>query len=186
MGNVPYLRNAMGLISAGTSSQTRDDAMQYPFAPKPKLLTTSEPRSCRSSRSETSSEFSMELTKKGTSSPRFGKSGRVVAAIWSRQSLVVLYWRNRRYLKLYAPPIGSCQGHPGKSRGSQAAKEKQETEESPGGHVVVALCSCSEPRLQLYICVSSPCSSNSNPLLPYVHLFTLICSSKTIFVYISV
>ncbi|QQP41149.1 Transposon Tf2-6 polyprotein [Caligus rogercresseyi] len=40
-------------------------------------------------RSETSSEFSMDSPRNGISSPRFWKSGRVVAVIWSRQSLVV-------------------------------------------------------------------------------------------------
>ncbi|QQP49222.1 Uncharacterized protein FKW44_009797, partial [Caligus rogercresseyi] len=82
-GMFRYLRNAMGLISAGTSST--DAAMtlsQYPFAPKPKLLTTSDPRSCRSSSYLVKTE-----------------SGR-------------LYWRNRRYLKLYAPPIGVAKDIP--------------------------------------------------------------------------
>ncbi|QQP54645.1 Uncharacterized protein FKW44_007538 [Caligus rogercresseyi] len=60
-GMFRYLRNAMGLISAGDEFNRRsDDAIAVSFAPKPKLLTTSDPRSCRSSRSETSSEFSMD------------------------------------------------------------------------------------------------------------------------------
>ncbi|QQP34592.1 Transposon Tf2-6 polyprotein, partial [Caligus rogercresseyi] len=73
-----------------------------------------------------------------------------------------LYWRNRRYLNLYAPPIGS--------RGSQAAKEKQETEESP----LVALCSCSQPKLPIRLSVFPPPAPQTLILFfPYVHLFTL-------------
>ncbi|QQP49427.1 Uncharacterized protein FKW44_010102, partial [Caligus rogercresseyi] len=44
------------------------------------------------------------LNKNGISSPRFWKSGRTESGR--------LYWRNRRYLKLYAPPIGVAKDIP--------------------------------------------------------------------------
>ncbi|QQP37646.1 Transposon Tf2-6 polyprotein, partial [Caligus rogercresseyi] len=81
MGNVPLPEECHGThLRRDEFNRRGDDAIAVSL--RPKLLTTSDPRSCRSSSYLVKTE-----------------SGR-------------LYWRNRRYLKLYAPPIGVAKDIP--------------------------------------------------------------------------
>ncbi|QQP53416.1 Transposon Tf2-6 polyprotein [Caligus rogercresseyi] len=56
--------------------------------------------------------FSMDSPRNGILSPRFWKSGRVGRSYLVKTESGRLYWRNRRYLKLYAPPIGVAKDIP--------------------------------------------------------------------------
>ncbi|QQP34591.1 Transposon Tf2-6 polyprotein [Caligus rogercresseyi] len=85
-----------------------------------------------------------------------------------------LYWRNRRYLNLYAPPIGVAKDIPESREEVKQPRRSKRQKKAPGGHVVVALCSCSQPKLPIRLSVFPPPAPQTLILFfPYVHLFTL-------------
>ncbi|QQP51307.1 Transposon Tf2-6 polyprotein [Caligus rogercresseyi] len=88
-----------------------------------------------------------------------------------------LYWRNRRYLKLYAPPIGVAKDI---SESQEEVKQQGEARDrrKPLSSSLLLL-STQTPNYIIF--VSSPCSSNSNPLLPLcISLYSLLLLSKTL------
>ncbi|QQP57295.1 Transposon Tf2-6 polyprotein [Caligus rogercresseyi] len=86
-----------------------------------------------------------------------------------------LYWRNRRYLKLYAPPIGVAKDIPESQEEVKQPRRSKRQKKAPGSSLLLLLTQTPN----YIICVSSPAPQTLILFFPYVHLFNS-CSSKTL------
>ncbi|QQP42541.1 Uncharacterized protein FKW44_017243, partial [Caligus rogercresseyi] len=178
-GMFRYLRNAMGLISAGDEFNRRsDDAIAVSLRAKAKAA--------------------YDVGSKELSELKVGDIVRVQHGLTKKWNLIAevleirphksgrLYWRNRRYLKLYAPPIGVAKDIPESQEEVKQPRRSKRQKKAPVRFQPGA-CSSSSlllllPRLPIILSVfPSPAPQTLILFFPYVHLFTLTLAQARLF-----